>query len=67
MNQTANAVERTRLLREVGDFLFNEFTMAPMFLFLTDMAVNPKFIAEYIFQGLTDGSYTHWEYIKLAR
>ncbi len=67
IEKTANIAERTRLLREIGDYSLNEFATMPMAWFFTDIAVNPKFITEYVFQGLTEGYYTHLEYLKLTR
>ena len=58
--------EQVRLLREIGDHKFNEFTEMALFWLFADAAVNPRVIAEYVFPGSIPGFYTHLEYIKLA-
>ncbi len=58
--------ERARLLREIGDHKFTEFADMPLFWLFAEAAVNPKYIAEYVFPGIITGFYTHLEYIALA-
>lgn len=67
LEKTVETAERARLLREIGDHKFNEFADMPLFWLRADAAVNPKFIAEYIFPGSITGFFTHLEYIKLAQ
>src|SRR5262245_860576 len=66
LSSVADAAERTRLLREIGDHKFNEFAEIPLFWLYADAAVNPKYIAEYTFPGVITGYFTHLEYVKLA-
>jgi peptide/nickel transport system substrate-binding protein len=58
--------ERARLLREIGDHKFDECAEIPLFWLFAEAAVNPKYIAEYVFPGVITGYYTHLEYIKPA-
>jgi ABC-type transport system substrate-binding protein len=58
--------ERAQLLREIGDHKFTEFAEIPLFWLFAEAAVNPKYIAEYVFPGVITGYFTHLEYIKLA-
>jgi hypothetical protein len=58
--------DRVRLLREIGDHRFHEFSDIPLFWVFAEAAVNPKFIAEYVLPGTITGYFTHLEYIKLA-
>jgi peptide/nickel transport system substrate-binding protein len=58
--------ERARLLREIGDQKFFEFTDMPICWLFAEAAVNPKYIAEYVFPGVITGFFTHLEYVKLA-
>ncbi len=58
--------ERARLLREIGDHKFTEFAEIPLFWLFAEAAVNPKYIAEYVFPGVITGSFTHLEYVKPA-
>jgi hypothetical protein len=66
LGKVVDQAERARLLREMGDHKFNEFADIPMFWLLAEAAVNPKFIAEYVFPGSITGFFTHLEYLKLA-
>jgi len=59
--------ERGRILREMGDHNFFEFSSMPLFLVHAEVTVNPKFIADYPFPGTISGFVTHLEYIKVAR
>jgi ABC-type transport system substrate-binding protein len=58
--------ERARLLREIGDQKYFEFTDIPIYWLFAEAAVNPKYIAEYVFPGTITGFFTHLEYVKLA-
>jgi hypothetical protein len=51
--------ERARLLREIGDQKFFEFTDIPIYWLFAEAAVNPKYIAEYVFPGIITGFFTH--------
>jgi len=66
LNTVVDMAERTRLLREIGDHKFNEFAEIPLFWLYADAAVNPKYVAEYVFPGVITGYFTHLEYVKLA-
>jgi hypothetical protein len=58
--------ERGQLLREIGDHKFDECAEIPLFWLFAEAAVNPRYVAEYVFPGVITGYYTHLEYIKLA-
>jgi ABC-type transport system substrate-binding protein len=66
LSQAVEPAERARLLREIGDHKFTEFAEIPLFWLFAEAAVNPKYIAEYVFPGVITGFFTHLEYIKLA-
>jgi len=66
LGQVLAPAERARLLREIGDHKFTEFAEMPIFWLFAEAAVNPKYIAEYVFPGVITGYFTHLEYIKLA-
>ena len=66
LSTVADAAERTRLLREIGDHKFNEFAEIPLFWLFAEAAVNPKYVAEYTFPGVITGYFSHLEYVKLA-
>jgi ABC-type transport system substrate-binding protein len=67
LNITVDQKERTRLLREIGDHKLENFAEIPLFWLFAEAAVNPKYIAEYIFPGVITGFFTHLEYVKLAQ
>jgi len=66
LGRTLDPAARARLLRETGDHKFTEFAEMPLFWLFAEAAVNPKYIAEYVFPGVITGYYTHLEYIRLA-
>jgi hypothetical protein len=39
----------------------------PMFWLFAEAAVNPKYVAEYVFPGVITGFFTHLEYVKLVQ
>jgi|SRR5918992_1963067 ABC-type transport system substrate-binding protein len=64
LDRTVAREERSRLLREMGDIIYNEFGLMQMFGISVEIVANPKFIAEYVFPGNVTGFFTHVEYIK---
>jgi hypothetical protein len=66
LGEVADRSERTRLLREIGDQKFFAFTDLPIYWLFAEAAVNPKYIAEYVFQAVVTGFFTHLAYMKLA-
>ncbi len=67
LSKVVDRGERARLLREIGDHKFNEFAAMPLFFLYADAAVNPKYVAEYVFPGVITGFFTHLEYVKLVQ
>jgi peptide/nickel transport system substrate-binding protein len=66
LGQVVDLKERGRLLREIGDHKFSEFADIPLVWLYAEAAVNPKYIAEYVFPGVITGFFTHLEYVKLT-
>ena len=66
LDQTIENEERARLLREMGDQLYNDFGLINMFNLSSEIMVNPKVVAGYKFPGLMSGFYTHLEYIETS-
>ena len=64
LDRTVPISERAKLLREIGDVLYNEFAVIQMFNISSEIMVNPSFVAGYKFPGLMSGFYTHLEYIE---
>ena len=66
LGRVVDAAERARLLREIGDIRFNEFSDIPLFWLFAEATINPKVVAEYAFPGTITGYFTHLEHVKLA-
>jgi Bacterial extracellular solute-binding proteins, family 5 Middle len=66
LGKVVEPMERARLLREIGNHKFTEFAEIPLFWLFAEAAVNPKYVAEYVFPGVITGSFTHLEYVKPA-
>jgi hypothetical protein len=64
LNVTVERDDRIRIMREVGDFCYDNICTLPMFDVAPDIAINPKFIKSYVFPGFISGFYTHLEYIE---
>ncbi|MGQ0571288.1 MAG: ABC transporter substrate-binding protein [Armatimonadota bacterium] len=66
LGRVVETAERARLLREIGDIRFNDFSDIPLFWLFAEASINPKVVAEYVFPGTITGYYTHLEYVKPA-
>lgn len=58
--------EAEPIWRELGNKSFESFQNIPLFWLDTQIAVNPKIVADYVFPGSISGSWTHLENIKAA-
>lgn len=63
VNQTVDKKKRTELFQAVGDICFREICNIPMYNVAPEIAVNTKFIANYVYPGFISGYYTHLEFI----
>jgi peptide/nickel transport system substrate-binding protein len=63
LNRTVDKSDRSRLLRDMGNIIYDEFAVLQMFGFSAEIMANPKFVAEYVFPGTINGFFTHLEYI----
>ncbi len=64
LNVTIDKTQRTTIMREIGDFCYDNICTLPMFDIAPDIALNPKYIESYVFPGFISGFYTHLEYIE---
>lgn len=62
---TADPQEQDRLLREIGNHLFDEYATLPLFWLYTEFVVNPKVVADYKTSGIFPPR--HLEYIKAVQ
>ena len=61
---TADPQEQERLLKEIGNHLFEEYATLPLFWLYTEFVVNPQVVADYKTSGIFPPR--HLEYIKAA-
>ena len=66
LTRAITAEDRDRIMREVGDHLFDNYGGMPLFWFLSPALVNPDVVAEFIYPGNIRELYSHIEYIKAA-
>jgi ABC-type transport system substrate-binding protein len=62
---TADPQEQDRILREVGNHLFEEYASLPLFWLSTEFVANPQVVADYKTSGMLPPR--HLEYIKAVR
>ncbi len=55
------------LWRKLGDYTYDQYMSAPLFYVPSEVAVDPTLIADYQFPGSISSTYTHVEYITVAR
>ena len=70
MERLANSVddkERFQMLREVGDFLYNEYATLPLLFLNAEVAADPKVVAEYKADIGAFGASVGHEYTKATR
>ena len=65
--RSADLAEREVCAREAGDFLYDTYADIPMFHLHGDVTVNPKFVSDYIWPGLTSAGVSHFHEIKGVR
>ncbi len=56
--------EQDQILREAGNYLFEEYATLPLFWLLTEFVVNPQVVSDYKTSGIFPPR--HLEYIKAA-
>ena len=55
------------LWRKWGELAYTQYVSAPLFWVPSEVAVDPNLIADYVFPGSISSTYTHVEYITIAR
>jgi peptide/nickel transport system substrate-binding protein len=67
LSNTVDPKERERVAREIGDHLFEEFTTIPLLSIYSEVAVNPKMVAEWTYPGPGAGRSTHFHLLKATK
>ncbi len=65
--RSADLTERSQCARKIGDFLYDNYADIPMFHLNADVTVDPEFIADYVWPGLTSAGVSHYHNIKGVR
>ncbi len=67
LSNTVDPQARERVAREIGDHLFEEFSSIPLISIFSEVAVNPKVVAEWTYPGPGAGRSTHFHLLKAAQ
>ncbi len=67
LKQSSDLEERDNCAREIGNFIYDNYMVAPMFQLYADVTVNPEFIESYVWPGLTSAGVSHFHNIKGVR
>ena len=65
--RSADLAERDQCAREIGNFLYDNYGDIPMFMLAADVTVDPEFIEDYVWPGLTSAGVSHFHAIKGVR
>jgi peptide/nickel transport system substrate-binding protein len=66
-SNTVDPKERERVAREIGDHLFEEFSTIPLLSIFSEVAVNPKVVADWTYPGPGAGRSTHFYLLKATK
>ena len=67
LKTSADLAERDECAREIGNFLYDNYADIPMFHLKADVTVNPEYITDYVWPGLTSVGVSHFHAIKGVR
>ena len=67
MVQATDPAVRTRLAREVGDYMFAQMPDIPLFLLFNEVVANPKVVSSWTYPGPGGGRATHFHLLKAAK
>ena len=65
--ESADLDERDQCARQIGDILYDNYADLPMFHLNADVTVDPEFIEDYVWPGLTSAGVSHYHNIKGVR
>ena len=67
LERSADLGERDQCARDIGNYIYDNYMVAPMFQLYADVTVNPEFIESYVWPGLTSAGVSHFHNIKGVR
>ena len=63
LQQAVDPDDRDRIQREMGDYLYGEYTQAPLVYIFIEWAVNPNIVDQWPFPGSDGANYGHFDLI----
>ena len=70
INQVLNTLDQKKIdeiWKQIGEVMFVQHHDIPLFWLPTQAAINPTFVADYVFPGSISGAWTHLENLKAAK
>ncbi len=67
LTQTVDPAERDRILRDIGDHLFDEINSIPLFWIRLEAMVNPRIVEDWTWPSTASGGWSHWNLVKAAK
>ena len=64
LSLTLDPAERDRLIREIGNEKYDNYSVIPLLWIFFQVAIDPEIIAEYNFPGTAASNFSHLETIK---
>ena len=64
LEQSADLAERDTCARDIGNYIYDNSMVAPMFHLYADVTVDPNYIESYQWPGLTSAGVSHFHNIK---
>jgi ABC-type transport system substrate-binding protein len=64
---SADLAERDQCARVIGDILYDNYADIPMFRLNADVTVDPAYITDYVWPGMTSAGVSHFHEIKGVR
>ena len=67
MEKSADLEVREKCARTIGDLIYDNYAQIPGHLSTSDLTVDPEFISDYVFTGMTSAGVSHFYNIKGVR
>ena len=64
LRDSVDAEERQQCAKDAGDFIYDEYTMLPLFQITFDMMIDPEFISDWQYPGVGSAHPTHAHNIR---
>ena len=67
LERSADLPERDQCARDIGNYIYDNHMVAPMFHLYADVTVDPEYIESYDWPGLTSAGVSHFHQIKAVK